>query len=192
MTFGAKETGVKYYTVKVTDGAKWSVTPTNDPNWSVVPSEQNGTIAIYPYNVNESVVHDKTINLSVVAQKTGGESVTAKVSAVQEKEEFLFDVNPKEYSYEWDSLDPVVFNITMSNDQSKLVNFTFEEEGANSYWDVNLSSGYDKITIAPREKNTSTEPIVHTVTISGYIGDLKKSVTVTLTHKAKPIDSPGL
>lgn len=186
ITFGAKETGVKYYTVRVSEGAKWTVTPAADPNWTIAPDVQAGTIAVNPVYPNEDIISDKILALTVTAQMSGAENATAKVSAVQEKDEFIFTVTPTSQSFQADKTEGKVFQVTINDVPN--ANFDFRNDHLLiDHWIIEkLSSTTFRVT--PKDVNTSSEPIVNTLIVFGSLQDQNKEIQITLTHEAAPID----
>lgn len=186
LTFGAKETGVQYYTVRVSEGAKWTVTPATDPEWTITPDVQAGTIAVNPIYPNEDIISDKILALTVTAQMSGAENATAKVSAVQEKDEFIFTVTPTSQSFQADKTEGKVFQV-MINDVSN-ADFYFKNDNLLiDHWTIEkLSSTTFRVT--PKDVNTSSEPIVSTLIVVGSLQSQEKEIQITLTHEAAPID----
>ncbi|WP_108821355.1 hypothetical protein [Dysgonomonas sp. Marseille-P4361] len=186
ITFGAYETDVRYYTVKVTDGARWTMTVINDPEWKVVASEQNGTIAINPVAPNGSLTSDKTIDVNVYASMPGAETVSAKVSAIQKTADFTFGISPLSQTYEGNKKETFKFIVATS---SSAVEWTLD---THPHWDISQTSGSGEgsyaIYITPKELNTSGEDIVTTLTARGRLENVEREVTITLTHKAAPVD----
>lgn len=183
ITFTADETDVRYYTVKVTDGARWAMTIGNNAEWNVVASEQNGTIAINPKNRNNSVTQDKTMDVNVVASMVGAESVSAKVSAIQKRSDFPFTISPQSQTYKGNEKETFEFDMATPIEVQWTLN-------THPHWDISQTSGFgaSHISITPKEFNTSGEDIVTTLTATGTLGDAVREQTITLIHKAAPVD----
>lgn len=186
ITYEDYEKDVRYYTVNVTKGARWTIVldqSSSNPHWDVVASEQNGTIAIFPKDINAHQSVEEELNITVYASMLGAETVSTKVSAIQKPAPFLFNITPSSQTYEGNEKE--TFPFVIGTDEG--VQWTLE---THTHWEISQTSGSGeyRIFITPKELNESGVDIVTTLTATGTLGDAVREEIITLIHKAAPVD----